>query len=168
MELAPCNRKNMGTGVRKPCLASTQPLALCATLEGAWPSLPHEKPLKQHPGKASQRRWDLSWDLSDKKEPGIEWSGKRACQAEEIAIAKARGQEHAQSVWETKRRRMELGCHGQQKAWGPTALGGLVMLANCWKAWSTHGGHGLNNILKYCSDYCSGNSVGSKGGKQRG
>lgn len=35
----------MGTGVRKPCLASTQPLALCATLEGAWPSLPLENPL---------------------------------------------------------------------------------------------------------------------------
>lgn len=42
--------------------------------------------------------------MSDKKEPGTEWSGKKACQAEETAIAKTLGQDHAQSVRETKSR----------------------------------------------------------------
>lgn len=64
----------------------------------------------------------------------MEWSGKGACQVEEIAITKALGQEHAQSVWETERRPIELGCHEQQKASGQKALRGLVMLANYWKA----------------------------------
>lgn len=39
------------------------------------------------------------------------WSGKSAGQVEEIAIAKALGQEQAQSVWGTKRRPRELGWH---------------------------------------------------------